>query len=286
MKFLKIENKRLYVYILPAFIFISLFIGFGLFRAVTESLSGPQSIFTHYITLFNSDEVYESVKISLYVTTISTLFSLLIGLVITRFLFRFFSSISWKYIVWIPMIIPHFVAAYLVYIIFSQTGIVSSILYYLNDIGLPFPLVNDTAYIGVILTYIWKEVPFVVLMLLPIYQQIDKRYEDVVRTLGGKGWQVWKTVELPWIGPVLLEAGLIIFAFVIAAYEVPALLGVTYPKMFSVLVYEWFYEGNWENRPLAQALMIVLTLTMVVSSFIVINISKRWQKQWLKEKGE
>ncbi|MFZ3580171.1 ABC transporter permease [Virgibacillus sp. DJP39] len=282
MKSLKI--KRPYLYILPAFLFISLFVGYGLFRAVIESLSDSRSVFIHYISLFKSEEVYDSLKSSLYVTVTSTLFSLLIGLGITRFLFRFFKSVKWKYIVWIPMIIPHFVAAYLVFILFSQTGLVSTILYYFNDIGLPIPLVNDQGYIGVILTYIWKEVPFVILMLLPIYQQIDQRYEDVVRTLGGNRWQVWKTVELPWVGPVLLEVGLIIFAFVIAAYEVPALLGVTYPKMFSVLVYEWFYEGNWENRPLAQALMIVLTVVMIASSLIVINISKRWQKQWRKEK--
>lgn len=281
-----LKTRRHYVYTLPATIFISLFIGYGLLRAGAESLSSSRSIFAHYLTLFNSEEVYDSVRISLYVTVTSTFFSLLIGLGLTRFLFRFFKSAKWKYVVWIPMVIPHFVAAYLVFILFSQTGIVSTVLYYLNGVGLTLPLINDQGYIGVILTYIWKEVPFVVLMLLPIFQQIDQRYEDVVRTLGGNRWQVWKTVELPWVGPVLLEAGLIIFAFVIAAYEVPALLGVTYPKMFSVLVYEWFYEGNWENRPLAQALMIVLTVVMVVSSLVVIRISKRWQKQWMKEKVE
>ncbi|WP_020006833.1 ABC transporter permease [Salinicoccus albus] len=279
-----LKTKRPYFYILPALLFISLFIGYGIFRAGVESLGSNGSMFVHYTALLSSEEVYKTVRISLYVTVTSTLLSILIGLGITRLLYRFFTSVKWKYIVWVPIIIPHFVAAYLVFILFSQSGLLSTVLHGVNGFGLPFPLVNDQGYIGVILTYIWKEVPFVVLMLLPIYQQIDQRFEDVVRTLGGNTWQVWKTVELPWVGPVLLETGLIIFAFVIAAYEVPALLGVTYPKMFSVLVYEWFYEGSWENRPLAQALMIVLTVVMVISSLIIITISKRWKKQWAKEK--
>ncbi|MEQ6389966.1 ABC transporter permease subunit [Bacillaceae bacterium S4-13-58] len=282
MKWLNINKP--YLFILPSILFICIFIGYSLFHAWSESLNNSGPLFAHYISLFNNEEVLDSLKISLYVTITSTLFSLIIGLGITRFLFRFFKSVNWKYVVWIPMIIPHFVAAYLVFVLFSQTGVLSILLYKFNGVGLSIPLVNDNAYMGVILTYIWKEVPFVVLMLLPVYQQIDKRYEDVVRTLGGHGWQVWKTVELPWVGPVLVEVGFIIFAFIIAAYEVPALLGVTYPKMLSILAYEWFYEGNWENRPLAQALMITITIVMTFSSLLVIQISRRWQSQWMKEK--
>lgn len=277
MKWLKI--KKPYLFILPSFLFICLFIGYGLFRAGAESLGDSRSMFIHYRSLFGNEEVLDSLKISLYVTVTSTFLSLILGLGITRFLFRLFKNVNWKYAVWIPMIIPHFVAAYLIFVIFSQTGFLSTILYHMNGVGLSLPMVNDEWYIGVILTYVWKETPFVVLMLLPIYQQIDHRYEDVVRTLGGSRWQVWKIVEFPWVGPVLLEAGLIIFAFVIAAYEVPALLGVTYPKMFSVLVYEWFYEGSWENRPLAQALMIYLTVVMVIGSLFVMRTAKRWQRK-------
>ncbi|WP_102347834.1 ABC transporter permease [Bacillus sp. Marseille-P3661] len=284
---MKLSKTRvtLFFRLLPSILFVIVFVGYGLFMAGVESMQSAPSAFYHYKTLVHNKNFIESLKISLVVSLTATILSLLLGVLLTRLLFRLFLRDHWKFLVWIPMLIPHFIAAYLVFVLLAPSGWISSLLYELGLINIinEFPiLINDPYYIGVIATYVWKELPFVVLMLLPSYQELDTRYEDVVKTLGGNSWQVWTTVEFPWLWPIILEIGLILVAFIMGAFEVPALLGVTFPKMLPVLAYEWFYEGNWSNRPIAQALMVSLSIATVAVSYLILSYSQRNRKKWLK----
>ncbi len=279
------NTSRPYLYLMPALLFVLLMVGYGLFRAGMESVD-PVEPLANYESLFKNKEFLDSLFISLRVAFISTVLSIIAGVLLTRTMFKLFSHDLWKFMAWFPMLIPHFVAAYLVFLLLAPSGWFSALLYeagLISGMG-EFPIfVNDPYYIGVIMTYMWKEIPFVILMLLPGYQELDFRYEDVVRTLGGSTWKVWRTVELPWMWPVLLEIGLIVFSFIMGAYEVPALLGVTYPKMLPILAFQWFYEGSWVNRPLAQALMICLSVATVAGSVLLLSVTHKWRKRWSRE---
>ena len=272
-------------------VIVAVFLGNGLYRAVTESLvmTGTEPVFSNYQRLWQDQSFLSGLGMSLWVAFISTIIAMVIGLCFTRAMFRLFKRDEWKLIAWFPMLIPHFVAAYIVFLFFAPSGWFSSLAYqigWINNMS-QFPIfVNDPYYIGVILTYIWKEIPFVVLMLLPIYQEIDFRFEEVSRTLGGNGWSVFKSVELPWIWPISLEIFLILFVFVLGAFEVPALLGVTFPKMVPVLAYDWFYQAAWVNRPLAQASMVSLSVAALVSAFMIMSVSLKWRQKWALRKEE
>ena len=278
-------------FLTPALIVIAFFVGFGLFQAAQGSVSREEgdAFWVNYQALLAHESFLRSVGISVWVAFSSTLISLIIGIWMTRRLIRVFRVDHWKFVAWLPMIIPHFVAAYLIYIIFAPSGWISAFLFQtgLIDVMNQFPvLVNDPLYIGVILTYVWKEIPFVLLMMLPVYQEMDLRYEDVSRTLGGNSFTVFRTVEFPWVFPVSLETFLILFVFVLGAFEVPALLGVTFPKMLPILAYEWFYQSAWVNRPMAQAMMVLMSLFAIVTAFCVLRFTSRWKNQWAKRRGE
>ncbi|SDO52282.1 ABC transporter permease [Alkalicoccus daliensis] len=276
------SSARSFLLLAPLLLFMILFVGQGLYRAFSESLHAGDNFLENYEQLFTQGTFWSSLQISVYVAFVSTLLSLIIGLWITRTLFRLFRTDQWKLAAWFPMLIPHFVAAYIIVLFFSPSGWFSAVLESLPLAG-TFPvLVNDPLYLGVIITYIWKEVPFVVLMLLPVYQEIDWRMEEVGRSLGAKGFTLFRTVEWPWAGPVTAEVFLILFVFILGAFEVPALLGVTYPAMVPVLAFEWFYQGGWSNRPLAQAMMIVLTFFSVLLSFCLLYAVQRSRRKWMK----
>lgn len=274
-----------YLYLMPAILFILVFSGGGLLMAGIESLSNSGYLFSNYVSLLKDQTFWQSFLLSVYIAFVSTIFSLILGLIITRVLFKMFIKDYWKYLIWVPMLIPHFIGAYIIYIFFSQGGFISSASFHagmIQDLK-QFPVVvNDPYYVGVILSYIWKEIPFVVLMLLPVYQEIDSRYEKVVYTLGGSSWTVFRTVEWPWLVPVLIETSFILFSFIIAAYEIPALLGVTYPKMLSVLAYEWFYEGDWSMRPVAQAMIIFISAFLMILITLALRLTRRWRNVMVK----
>ncbi|HEX6923080.1 MAG TPA: ABC transporter permease [Bacillales bacterium] len=289
MKSFKSNRIKPYLYLAPMFLFVAIFIGYGVAMAVVHSVtpfSASDGWTLHfYGQLYENDSFIDSFLLSIRITVISTLAALLIGMLITKWLYHFLLKKRWKVWLWLPLLFPHFVAAYLMLLLFAQGGWFSGLFYELGWLSDPsaFPiLVNDRFGIGMILTYVWKETPFVVLMLLPVYQGLDARYRDVVRTLGGGRFAAWKTAELPWILPVLMETGVILFAFIIAAFEVPYLLGVTYPKMFAVLAYQWFYSGDWSHRPLAFALMITVTAISLLLAFVAFRSSQRLRYRVMK----
>lgn len=278
------SSVRALLLLAPLLLFIVLFVGQGLYRAVNESLNfgGGAALLANYDQLISEGTFWASLQVSVYVAFVSTVLSLLLGLWFTRMLFRLFQSDQWKLAAWFPMLVPHFVAAYIIVLFLSPGGWFSAVLESL-PLAASFPvLVNDPLYLGVIITYIWKEVPFVILMLLPVYQEIDWRMEEAGRSLGARGFALFRTVEWPWAGPVTAEVFLILFVFILGAFEVPALLGVTYPAMVPVLAFEWFYQGGWSNRPQAQALMVLLTLCSVFLAFSLLYAVHRSRRHWLK----
>lgn len=289
---MKLPSQQIkpYLLLLPSLLFLIVFLGYGSSQVVLESLKPATGLsgwtLANYQELLSSDIFFKSFIYTIVISVISTVISLTFGLILTRIIYFYFADRKLYLTVWIPMLIPHFVAAYLIALFFSQSGLISGLFYHLDLISEPtqFPeLVNDQLGIGIILAYIWKEVPFVILMLLPVYYRLNKELFEVARSLGGNGWQVFKSVEWPQIFPTLIETGLILFSFILAAYEVPYLLGVTYPKALPVLGYQWFFEGDWSNRPKSMSLFAIITALVLALTYLLLRISQ--QKRYQSTRG-
>jgi putative spermidine/putrescine transport system permease protein len=283
------KQNRWLLSLLPACLFTIFFVGYGIGISILESFS-LDSRFTleHFVSLFQNKSFLDSLPYSLFITTTSTVISVVLGIALAKFLCKVVKARFPKLLVWLPMFFPHFVWGYMVYLLLSQTGFFSSVLYQLGMIEdiTEFPvLFRDRHGIGITLTYIWKEVPFVVLMLVPIFAQLNSDHALVVKTLGGSEWDVFKTAEWPWIFPVVLEVTIIIFSFVFSAFEVPTLLGITYPKMISVLSYEWFFEGDWSKRGLSYAAMTIVSFFVIVLMVLTQMMFNRKRYHLMKGNG-
>ncbi|MFS1515531.1 ABC transporter permease [Bacillus sp. SCS-151] len=288
MKWYKRHNKTLLLFF-PVTLFSILLISYGVLHGIIESLQSTDGgVSLHvYQELFSNTVFIQSIKFSLRVTMVSTVMSLIIGLISAKFIYHLLQKSHLKLLVWLPMIFPHFVAAYMVFSLFSSSGIIASIFYSVELISdqSQFPVLTmDRDGLGIMMTYIWKEVPFVILMLIPVFYEIDNRYDDVVRTLGGNSWNVFWTVEWKWLLPVIIETFIILFAFIIAAYEVPFLVGATNPKMIAIIAYQWFFEGDWSNRPLALAAFICITLLILVTTAVSFMSIQRLRTRLIRGK--
>lgn len=286
MKLFKNKSIQPYLQIAPAFILIGGLLGYGVAYGIIESFQMDLTwSFDAYRTLLDDVSFTTSIWYSVYITLVSTFIALFIGLGITHFLYPYLLKDRWKAVIWVPMLFPHFAAGYLFVLLLSDSGWISSILHHIGLITQlsDFPnLTNDSNGIGIIATYVWKEIPFVVLMLLPVYAQIDKRLKDVVQTLGGSKLNIFFTAQWPFIWPTTLEIAIILFAFIFGAFEVPYLLGVTFPQMTPVLAYEWFFDGNWDQRPLAFASMVLVTIFIVVITIALYATSQKYRHRLMK----
>lgn len=279
------KTRAFYLFI-PSFLFL-LIPMYGLVQAFLQSLRKDGALtFEFYQRLFESDRFLASLGFSVQTALISSLISLVIGVLLTRSCYQLLENYAPRLIVWLPMLFPHFVWGYMVILLLSETGVLSQILQVSgilsNSGGFP-TLTRDANGLGIIITYVWKEVPFVILMLLPVYASIKPEYYDLVKNLGGNSFRQFTSVEWPHILPVMIETFLIIFSFTLSAYEVPALLGTTFPEMVSVLSYDWFYGSSWEDRPLAFAAMVSLSIIILVLTFFSYLLLNK--KQWRAMRG-
>ena len=56
----------------------------------------------------------------------------------------------------------------------------------------------------------------------------------------------------------------LVFAFVFGSYEVPALLGVRYPRMLAVLALEFFVNPDLNRRAEAMAISLIMSMLILV----------------------
>ncbi|WP_249292199.1 ABC transporter permease [Metabacillus flavus] len=266
------KNKSVPGAVIPALVLSGILLLSGILFSLYESaaMNGNISL-KAYAEIWNGKSFRMSFLYSFSLALISSLLAIAAGLLITRKIAPFMRRPFFKLLAWSPILFPHFVWGYMLLLLLDQTGWIPQVLTEIGFLQQPgqFPvLIRDEWGIGIILTYVTKEIPFVILMLLPLYLSMDGRRKDVITSLGGSRWDVFKTAEWPVVFPVLIETFLILFAFILTAYEVPALLGITFPKMVSVLAFDWFYNGDWSQRPLAYAAMITVTVLIILVTAI------------------
>jgi len=160
--------------------------------------------------------------------------------------------------------------------LFSQSGLVSRAARLLGLIDQPsvFPvLVRDSAGIGVVIAYLWKEVPFMALVVLAALQSAGSSYEDSAKTLGASPWQRFRYITLPVIAPSLVASSILVFTFVFGAYEIPGILGVRNPQSLPVLSYLLFVSPDLRDRAAAMALSVIMTaiVLVLVAAYMALN---------------
>jgi putative spermidine/putrescine transport system permease protein len=241
-------------------ILVSALEGFGLL----DPIAGHHFTVKHFVLVLMTPGFAESFGLTILVSLISTALTVVLA-VATAFALRrtrrFQRLVTYLY--QLPLTLPHMVIAAAGIMLLSQSGLIARLATTLGVIGQPseFPaVIYDRWGVGIILVYVWKQVPFVGLFAVTILQTVGKDYEAVARTLGARPGQAIRHVLLPLIAPGLMPASIIIFAFVFGAFEVPLLLGTRYPSMLSVLAYRLYTDSDLAMRPQSMALSLLIAL--------------------------
>ncbi|MFZ5820178.1 MAG: ABC transporter permease [Chloroflexota bacterium] len=261
----------------PALTIIVLLLGASLAYGIAQSLGaisviGQETLSLRaYADLFSRQgiagrEFWGSLGFSLWVSLASTLISAFLALLVA-----FWASNSRLDTLSLNsnLAFPHMIWAIGLLLLLSQSGLLARWAASLGWISLPaeFPvLVRDKYGIGIILSYIGKEVPFLALLVISVLKTQPQGYQLVAENLGASRWQRIRYVTLPLVAPALLSGSLLAFAYIFSAYEVPALLGVNYPRMLPVLALRFFNDPDLSARADGMAISLVITvITLLVA---------------------
>lgn len=171
---------------------------------------------------------------------------------------------------------PHLVWAVALSLLLAQSGLLARLAAALSLVDGPaaFPvLVRDRYGLGIILHYVSKEIPFLALIVLAVLRTQGTQYDLVAENLGAGPWQRLRYVTLPLVLPALALGSALVFAFSFGAYEVPALLGVRYPRTLAVLALEFFVNPDLNRR--AEGMAISLLMSLVVLCVVGLAYLKR-----------
>jgi putative spermidine/putrescine transport system permease protein len=235
--------------------------------------------FDAYIAVFSSTEFYWSFLLSFHISFTSTVISSVLAIGAALLLRRqFIGRAVVNFLFQLNLTIPHLVGAIGILYLFSQSGSFARLAAEWGMIAKPgdFPaLVFDPYAIGIILQYVWKEVPFIGVIVLANMQALGEDYESVARSLGANRWQAFWFVLLPLILPGVLSASVLVFAFTFGAYEIPAILGANYPAALPVLAYRKYTDVDLAARPEAMAMAIVIAVLSALMIFLYLRYARR-----------
>lgn len=262
--------------------FLLLFTG-GLGLAVLQSFGlmlgfpyegGPLDAWRMLLT----EGMLRSMGLSVYVALVSAALSVGLGMLMAFGVWRLPPRLHPAASVYrIPLILPHIAVAFIVLVFWTQSGLAASVLHSLGLIESPadFPaLLYGGSGAGMILAYVYKQVPFAMLMVYAVLQRLDPGLLQTARMLGASRLRTYLRVVVPHCAPVAHTTFIIFFLHAFGAFEIPFLLGESSPGMLSVEVFNLYFRRDLSHRPQAMAVLVsmfVFSAVFIVSYFKVVS---------------
>ena len=286
-------RRRILLRLLPLLLFFLATVGWGLIHGVLQSLAivGPPALsgtgpgFHAYRALLQRRDLISSLIHTLYVALVSASVAVALGALLAYLLWLAPRRVRAAAAVYrLPIILPHIVVAFITALLWSQSGIVASVLMRLGiDLGaegFPVLLYADNG-VGMIVAYIYKEFPFVALLALGVLDRVPRRMVTTARMLGAGELRIFFRVVLPQLAPMLNQVFIIMFLYALGGFDIPWLLGASNPQMLPMTVYSLYFQGSLADRAIAMAALTLLALVALVFVMLYSRLARRlsvWER--------
>lgn len=178
----------------------------------------------NFADFFNTSLFRESFWNSFYVSAMSVVVATVIALplayITTRF--HFSGSILIQSLGFIPLIMPPFVGAVAMQLIFGRNGTVNLLLR--DTFGFDIPFMEGLN--GVILVQSIHYFPFILINLSASLRNIDRSMEEAAQNLGSHGLRLFKRIVFPLAMPGYIAGAALVFIKVFDDLGTPLLLNV------------------------------------------------------------
>jgi putative spermidine/putrescine transport system permease protein len=283
------RSVRIGLLLTPALLVVGVFFVGGVAQGLAQSfgyqpyLPGTHLSGAAYTALWTDPAVRASLVLTARIAVISTLSSAALAVAAALLIRRLGRSRTWVTgLFQANLAVPHLVGALCMTLLLSQSGLLSRLGHAVGLTGGPgdFPaLTGDSFGWSIIAEYVWKETPFLTVIVLAALSRGVSELEDAARSLGAAGWQRFAHVTLPILSPALAAGSVLVFAFTAGSYEVPYLLGQPYPATLPVVALQYYNSTDLTARPeaMAVAVLIAVTTTIIAATYLTLiaRLSRR-----------
>lgn len=263
------SKKQLGVLIVPFLMLMFLFFIMPLLYMVISSFSSTNGLtWLHYKAVFENQYILQGFKNSITLSAVSALIALLVALFAVYAMMGFRESVRERILV-LTNITSNFSGiplAFAFIVLLGNSG-VFTLLFDKWNIGV---LSNFSLYSwsGLLLVYIYFQLPLALMLLYPIYYGIQQQWKDAASLLGASPFQFWWKIGIPVIMPGVVGTFSILFANAMGAYaSAYALTGSNY-NLVAIRIGALLTGDIFAQPELASAIAVILAVTMVIAMLL------------------
>jgi putative spermidine/putrescine transport system permease protein len=163
----------------------------------------------------------------------------------------------------------------------GRMGLVTTLLVKLFDFNIYSTGFNLLSMFGLTITYIYFQIPLMVLILAPALDGLKREWREAAAILGASGGQFWLYIALPVLLPGLLGATLLLFANAFGAIATAYALTGSSLNIVTILLYAQIRGDVLHDQNLGYALAFGMILITGLSNAAYIWLRSR-SERWLR----
>lgn len=228
-----------------------------------------------YFVKFFVDEYYRNILFSTLTTALKvTLITLMLGYPTAYYLSR--TTSKYKNFMLMATILPFLVSAlvraYGWIVILGDTGILNQMLMSAGIVDEPIKILYTMN--GVIVGLVHLLIPYMILSIATVLQNIAPNLESASQSLGANAWQTFRKVVFPLSLPGVITGSILVFTVSMTAFVTPKLLGGPRIKLMSTMVYqEVQVTFNWGMASAISFILLAAILLILVLSNVLTHKS-------------
>ncbi len=223
----------------------------------------------HFSSFFTTSLMRESFGNSLYVALVSVAIAsaIAVPLAYLTVRFEFRGAILIQTLGVLPLIMPPFVGAVAMTLIWGRSGSVNLLLD--EHLGFTVPFMQGLN--GVIFVESLHYFPFILMNLIVALRNIDSAMEEAALNLGCRGWRLFRRVVFPLAMPGYLAGAALVFVKVFDDLGTPLVLGQT--NMLAPQAYLRITQVGLED-PMGYVISVIMIGFSILALWLSVRVMK------------
>lgn len=131
---------------------------------------------------------------------------------------------------------------------------------------------------GLCIVYLYFQLPMGIILLLPIYDALDKGWRESAELLGASSFQYWRRIGLPVLMPSIVGVFAMMFANAMGAYASAEALTGTGVNLLSIRIANTVTGDIFARPEIGAALSVLLAMILLVNMILGDKLAKRAEK--------
>jgi len=258
-------------------LFLSIFFYYPFFSILIEGLTDKQGQLTlrQVISIIKDPYYLRIILFTVEQALLSTLCSVLLGLpgayLLSNYRFRGKSII--RAITTVPFVLPSIIVVLGFVIFFGNNGVLNRALMSMFNFEQP-PLKILYSMKAIILAHTFYNFPICIRLISSIWSRINPNMERAAKSLGARGFTLFRTATLPQIMPGILASAALTFIFCFTSFAIILVLGGG-PKYSTIEVEIYRLAKVSLDLKMGSAFAIWESILSVVFMYIYIKLQHR-----------